>query len=862
MNAHMDTYVLKSELHAVQFVPAKGRGLSTQLIPIRFIFTNKIDKDDKLLLAFDAFVLSKSLDRQISFGKIIHGDDHATSKVNTSALANEVRKRIENIAVLLDSSTPPDLILNRHCAECEFRTRCHREATQQDDLSLLSGMTGIERKKLNSKGTFTVKQLSFAFLPRRRPKKSRDKRERYHHSLKALAIREQKLHIASCPELRIEGTPIFSDVEGLPDRDFYYLIGLRIRNGNSVVQHSLWADTSEDEGKIYSQFLNILKTIENPALIHYGSFETSFLMQMGKRYGISIQDVIEDNGNQIPTNLLSIINGQVYFPTYSNSLKSIARWLGFEWSDASLTGIESIAHRCSWELCHNSSIKNALIEYNAEDCQATEVVTRALLRLHPTDQLSTEAGQRPESAVYVEALRKPREVWGHFESEFKEFGQINLAAWWNYQRDKICVRSKKSIRQARPQLTRARLGPRRLGLVNRTIVYPRLSSCPSCGGELTERRLRTRMLYDLSFGKSSVKRWVARCRFHYYWCSSCYRKIGEPHEFWPQSHLGRTLVAYVLFQAIELCMPFPTVRELLLRCFKLDILLETLITVKTTAARQDKATYEAIFRHLVSGSVLHVDETQVSIRGCTAYVWVFTNFHDVAYLYTENREGVFLQEMLRDFKGVLITDFFSAYDAIGCDQQKCLIHLIRDLNDSVLKHPYDEDLKLIVREVAALLKAIVDTIDSKGLKKRFLRKHRFEVARFYRKIAKLECRSEQAIKCRQRFERYRDKLFTFLDHDDIPWHNNNAEHAIKAFAKLRDISRGSFTERTVKNSLILLSICQTCKYSDLDFFEFLRTGENDIYGFAERLHGRNAGTLVRAANSGQSVDGAVGRELS
>ena len=153
-------------------------------------------------------------------------------------------------------------------------------------------------------------------------------------------------------------------------------------------------------------------------------------------------------------------------------------------------------------------------------------------------------------------------------------------------------------------------------------------------------------------------------------------------------------------------------------------------------------------------------------------------------------------------------------------------------------------------------------IDNKGLKKRFLRKHRFEVARFYRKIAKLECRSEQAIKCRQRFERYRDKLFTFLDHDDIPWHNNNAEHAIKAFAKLRDISRGSFTERTVKNSLILLSICQTCKYSDLDFFEFLRTGENDIYGFAERLHGRNAGTLGRAANSGQSVDGAVGRELS
>ena len=80
-------------------------------------------------------------------------------------------------------------------------------------------------------------------------------------------------------------------MEGIPDRDFYYLVGLRIRNGNSVVQHSLWADALEDESKIYFQFLDILKTIEKPVLIHYGSFETDFLKQMEKRYGLSIRRV-------------------------------------------------------------------------------------------------------------------------------------------------------------------------------------------------------------------------------------------------------------------------------------------------------------------------------------------------------------------------------------------------------------------------------------------------------------------------------------------------------------------------------------------------------------------------------------------
>jgi predicted RecB family nuclease len=493
-DAQLHSNVLESDLHAVQLVPARDRS-PVHVIPIRFVFTNKLHKDDKLLLAFDALTLSQSLGYEISVGKIIHGDNHATSKVKISTLVGEVRKRIDKMAVLLTSSVPPELILNRHCAQCEFHTRCHKEAVQQDDLSLLSGMTAKERKKLNSRGTFTVKQLSFAFLPRPRPKKTRDKQERYHHSLKALAIRERKLHIAGRPELRIEGTPVFFDVEGIPDRDFYYLIGLRVRDGDSVVQHSLWADNAEDEAQIYFQFINILQTIDKPSLIHYGSFETEFLTQMGARYKTSVQTALQTNGNHTPTNLLSIINGQVYFPTYSNSLKSIARWLGFEWSNTSLTSVKSIAYRRDWEASHNIALKLALLDYNAEDCQAAEIVAQALLQLHSTDLLG---GQGAGNTVYVESLRSPRKVWGPFKSEFKEFEKINAAAWWDYQRDRIWIRSKRLVEPRTSQLRRAHLGPHSHLPVSRTIIYPKLSSCPSCGGgNLAERPVCKRILYDL-----------------------------------------------------------------------------------------------------------------------------------------------------------------------------------------------------------------------------------------------------------------------------------------------------------------------------------------------------------------------------
>ena len=817
------TSVLEVRIDAVERISA-GRGQATQFVPIRFSFANKLAKDDKLLVAFDALALSQIVGRDIRQGKIVHGDKHSCSIIGVSALAAEVRGRIAKITSLISNASPPDLVLNRHCAECEFRSRCRQRAKEQDDLSLLSAITPPERKRLNGRGVFTVKQLSYAFLPRRRPKRLQHKPEKYHSSLKALAIRENKIHVVGNPELKFEGTPVFIDIEGVPDRDFYYLIGLRVLGDeSSPVQHSLWADRFEDEASNYGKLLELLKSIHKPTLFHYGRFETVFFEQMGNRYGETLQAALATN--ETPTDLLSLVRGNVYFPTYSDSLKDVASWLGFAWTEPSPIGLNSIVHRDIWENSRDAAVKADLLTYNAEDCHAAEIVARALLGLR--------ASEPKADSVDVESLRKKQGRWGPFLSPFKEFEQIAVAAWWDYQRDRMRVRSIGPTK-ARVRTAREYLSPRNRLRTNKTIVHPALSSCPTCGRECKLRARRTRWGYDLFFGKSSVKRWVVKHHFRYCWCNSCKKRFGEPLQLWPQSHLGRGLVAYVLYHTIELAIPFPTVKRMLGACFKLDILLETLVTIKTTAAKQYQSTYDSILRHVLTGTLLHIDETHVSIGGKPAYVWVLTNLFDVVYLYTEGREGAFLQEMLKDFRGVLVSDFYAAYDSMVCAQQKCLIHLIRDLNDDVLKHPFDEELKGIVRGFAALLKPIVQTIDHRGLKQRFLAKHRVEIDRFYRSLSKHDYQSERAQKCKKRFEKNRDKLFTFLSYDDVPWNNNNAEHAVKAFAKMRDITRGTFTARTVRNNLVLLSICQTCKYSGVSFFDFIQSGELDVYAFLQR----------------------------
>jgi predicted RecB family nuclease len=239
-------------------------------------------------------------------------------------LIGEVRKLVGGLAALLASKGAPDLVLNRHCVECEFRNRCRRLAIEKDDLSLLEAMTGKERSKLHRKGIFTVTQLSYTFRPRKRSRRSANKHEQYHHSLKALAIREKKIHIVGTPNAGIKGTAIYLDIEGMPDRNFYYLIGLRIRCGELVQEHSLWAENTAEEKKIWNKFLAILATVQNPVLVHYGSYERNFIKQMYGRYGGPAAGSILDLTLKSTVNLLSLLFSKIYLPTYSNRLKDTA----------------------------------------------------------------------------------------------------------------------------------------------------------------------------------------------------------------------------------------------------------------------------------------------------------------------------------------------------------------------------------------------------------------------------------------------------------------------------------------------------------------------------------------------------------
>jgi hypothetical protein len=234
---------------------------------------------------------------------------------------------------------------------------------------------------------------------------------------------------------------------------------------------------------------------------------------------------------------------------------------------------------------------------------------------------------------------------------------------------------------------------------------------------------------------------------------------------------------------------------------------------------------------LLASPFIHADETKINIQGTEEFVWVFTNGRHVVFRLTETREADFVHQFLKGYHGVLISDFYSGYDGVECRQQKCLVHLIRDLNNDLWSAPFDRDFEAFVGEVQKLLAPILESVRKYGLKARHLRKFEPLVGKFYAKnIEGKSSENELVAKYLKRFQRYRQSLFLFLGMDGLPWHNNTAENAIRPLAVQRKIS-GTFYKSAAPQYLVLLGIARTCKYEEKSFLKFLLSGETDIDAF-------------------------------
>ena len=762
-----------------------------------------------------------------SHGEIVCGDKLEAIKISLANYLLQVKELIARIYKLASNEIYP--VLCKHCQICEFHNQCVDTLQKKDHLSLLKGIKTSELKRLNDKGIFTINQLSYSYRPRRY-RKIRIQTKRHSFALQALAIRNSKVYVRERPEIPDSGVKMYIDVEGDPDRSYYYLIGLVITERETRKELSFWIDTENSEQAIIDEFLDTVEKYDNYRIYHYGNYEKKFfeyLYHNSKNRKTLIKRIMENS-----VNVLSHIYASVYFPTLSNGLKEISKYLNFKWSNENFSGINSILFRRNWELCRDDILKRELIVYNLEDCIALEKIFTFLQLVAKGNYTnSAESDIVPTGILDKEMLIKDN-VPSFERPKFalKDFNFINECAYFDYQMNKIYFKDRKykKLRTRHSKKIRTKYRPNESIRIH---FAPKCPRCKSLSVRFKTNRRATKSVIDLKFTRYGIKRWTVEYYCYQQYCQDC------KMQFYPKKYLsirkkyGHNLTSWIIYNNLASGISFEQISEIINTCFKIRINRTSAHDLKAMAAEYYKNWYKNSIKNIKEWEFIHCDETSLSVKGDKSYVWVFTNLYNVLYVFRCNRKTEFIKKYLNGFDGVFISDFYSGFKSLKCLHQKCLIHLIRDINTALFKYQQDQELQLIAKEFSVLLRKIVETIDKHGLKSYYLKKYNLSVDNFFANTVNSKYKSEPAKKFIKRFIRYKESLFTFLNLDGISWNNNNAEHSLKYIASYRRKVNGIFTKTGIEDYVILFSLYKTCKNRNINFLNFLISKYKDIESY-------------------------------
>ena len=800
---------------------SKATGINYE--PVRVIGTDRISRHQIIGLAYLGHVLGRLQQHIPQTGTIVRAGDRPC-RVKFTNHYKEVRSIVATVRTWGEQRAvdPPPIILNKHCPECPFRATCREQAEKDGNLSLLDRMTPRLLRQYHEKGIFTIDQLSYVFRPRR-SRRNATRPIRHSLELQALAIRTGKTYIEQMPDLPRHSVELFVDLEGVPDQGLYYLIGLLVCESGVVRYYSWWAG-GKDEEQIWLAFIEKANEFPDAPVYHYGNYEQKAFKTLASRYGRG------DGMAKRLVNAASFVYGKLYFPARSNGLKVLGRFLGATWTCSEASGLLSLVWRHQWEVTQNEQHQRDLLQYNREDCEAVRLLVEELRRI----------SAKAESESTIDFAHRPKQNATHLGKEtHRQFEQILRYAAEDGQGKSIRIRAKDIADANQPKKRGAQKGhqtyhriiPEKAGRNLRVASKRRcprhhIALVPDC------EQMAERTVIDLAFTRNGCRKTVTKYVGKKAYCPRCDRhyeppSLGKLHN----QMFGHELQAWAIYQRIVLRLPYKIITQVMEHLFGIGLSTGTVLKFLSHLAAFYAGTEAALLEAIRASTFVHVDETRISIQGVDQYVWVFTDGKHVVFRMTETREADIVREVLSGFSGVLVTDFYPDYDAMPCRQQKCLVHLIRDLNEDLWKAPFDRELEVFALEFQSLLVPILETVDQYGLKAWHLRKFVRNVDRFYEKnIASGEPKSELVVKYQKRFQRYRDSLFVFLTLDGIPWNNNMGERAIRQLAIQRKIS-GSFFKRGAQRYLLLLAIAQTCRFQEKSFLKFLLSKETDVDRF-------------------------------
>jgi len=162
----------------------------------------------------------------------------------------------------------------------------------------------------------------------------------------------------------------------------------------------------------------------------------------------------------------------------------------------------------------------------------------------------------------VEEISHPssRPDWGDMIFAIPDFSFVNERAHFDYQRDKVFVRTSKTLRRGQGRKGTKRWKKNRR--VNREVVI-NTQSCPFCGGtELARRQNRSlaRLTFDLRITRSGIKRWVTRYRTTWHHCAGCGKRF-LPSDYLRLEEFCHSLKSWAMYEHVAHRTSLPNIAD-------------------------------------------------------------------------------------------------------------------------------------------------------------------------------------------------------------------------------------------------------------------------------------------------------------
>jgi transposase len=340
-----------------------------------------------------------------------------------------------------------------------------------------------------------------------------------------------------------------------------------------------------------------------------------------------------------------------------------------------------------------------------------------------------------------------------------------------------------------------------------------LSACPKCQGPVRAcRSSRTRVIEDIPHDITPV---VTEHTIPRYWCPRC-RNTVEPvvTDALPGSAIGLRVVALSAWLHYLLGTTLAQIIDVFNFHLQFKLSPGGLVSMWHRLRAVLFGWYLEIKTQALDSAVLHADETGWRVEGKTHWLWCFASRDVTYYMIDRSRGSPALKKFFqKEFAGVLVTDFWAAYNAVVCAQkQKCLPHLLRDLKRTQHYHKPGGDWPAFSKQLKRLIR------DSLRLSKR----HReLPSERFASRQQRLEQRlhallaqpweDRHARRLVKRLRRHASELFTFLSHPEVPSDNNHGERQIRPAVIARKNSYANGSEEGAETQAVLMSVFRTLK---------------------------------------------------